>query len=512
MSKSRPFAFTLIASLFAASTAHAGVDLIAKGQISGLIGDLSSETAAPLENGAAGNLLGGIGSGMSYAGCNTFVAVPDRGPNAISYNAAIDDTASYINRFQTLRLQLAAAPANADLPFVLTPTLTDTTLLHTDDHLVYGSGAAENVPPGAPKLNRTHHTNYFTGRSDNFDPAHVSTFPLDARFDPESIRVANDGDSVFISDEYGPYIYRFDRRTGQRVDVIKVPSAFAVSTLSPVGSTEISQNMSGRVANKGMEGLAISPDGKTLFGAMQSPLLQDGGTNGGFTRILRIDLRTGKAQQFAYPLTNIGTAAKPNFPTISDVVAVNDHVLLMDERDGHGLGDGSAAAFKKVFRIDLDDAADVSNTSGNDNLKALALQKTLFLDVVTVLNQHGINANDIPAKLESLTFGPDITVKGVRKHTLLIANDNDFVGTVTDSLHPNGVANPNQFFVFAVDKSDLPDFVPQHFTGRDRFEDGNSQGHGKANSCSFVTGGDDDDDQDHGHHDHGHNGPHHSND
>jgi len=508
MSKFSSLALTLIASLFAASTAHAGVDLIATGQLGGTIGDLSRETSAPLENGAPGNLLGGIGSAMSFAGCNTFIAVPDRGPNAIPFNPAIDDTASYINRFQTINLTLSHAPAGSSLPFVATPKLIDTTLLHTSDHLVYGNGAAENVPNGAPKLNKTDHTNYFTGRSDNFDPTHLSTDPLDARLDPESIRVANDGQSIFISDEYGPYIYRFDRRTGRRIDVIKVPDTFAVSTLSPVGDTEIADNTSGRVANKGMEGLAISPDGKTLFGAMQSPLLQDGGTDGGFTRILKIDLRTGKTQQYAYPLTNIGTDKKPKFPTISDVVAVNDHVLLMDERDGHGLGDDSAAVFKKVFRVDLNGAQDVSQASGEDGLKALALQKTLFLDVVDVLTKHGFAATEIPAKLESLTFGPDITVHGEHKHTFLIANDNDFLGTVTDSLHPNGEPNPNQFFVFALDKSDLPDYVPQQLAGRGHFDDSNRHGHN--NMCSFVTDGNDDDDgHDHGHnHDHDHDGSH----
>jgi hypothetical protein len=214
--KSSSFALTLIASLFVVSSAHATVDLIAKGQLSGTTGDLSRETAAPLENGAPGNLFGGIGSAMTYAGCTNFIAVPDRGPNAIPFNPAIDDTASYINRFQTLNLQLSRAPSGADLPYVLTPKLTATTLLHTSDQLVYGNGAAAGVPNGAPKLNKTHHTNYFTGRSDNFDPTRRSTNPLDARLDPESVRISNDGDSVYISDEYGPYIYQFDRQTGRR--------------------------------------------------------------------------------------------------------------------------------------------------------------------------------------------------------------------------------------------------------------------------------------------------------
>ncbi|WP_250451483.1 esterase-like activity of phytase family protein, partial [Caballeronia sp. ATUFL_M2_KS44] len=83
--------------------------------------------------------------------------------------------------------------------------------------LVYGDGAAANVGNGAPAFNAKKHTHYFTGRSDNFAPTRPSTYPRDARFDPESIRVARDGASVFISDEYGPYIYRFDRQSGERI-------------------------------------------------------------------------------------------------------------------------------------------------------------------------------------------------------------------------------------------------------------------------------------------------------
>ncbi|SAK79143.1 hypothetical protein AWB78_03668 [Caballeronia calidae] len=106
----------------------------------------------------------------------------------------------------------------------------------------------------------THRVTCTTGRSDNFTQAQPSTYPRDARFDPESICVARDGASVFISDEYGPCIYRFDRRTGERIAVYRVPASFAVTTLSPDGNDEIGQDASGRVANKGMEGLAISPD------------------------------------------------------------------------------------------------------------------------------------------------------------------------------------------------------------------------------------------------------------
>jgi hypothetical protein len=166
-------------------------------------------------------------------------------------------------------------------------------------------------------------------------------------------------------------------------------------------------------------------------------------------------------QQYAYALTNIGTVSKPKYPTVSEVVAINDHELLVDERDGKGLGDGSTAAYKRLYRINLSGAHAVDGLSGASALAPYAVGKTLFLDIVQTLNAHGFASTEIPAKLEGVTFGPDVTIEGATKHTLFVANDNDFVGTVTDSVHPNGVANPNLFFVFAFDASDLPGYVPQ---------------------------------------------------
>ncbi len=454
-----------LASLFAIPAAQASVDLIAFGSISGNYRDMSTETAGLLENGVPGNLLGGIGSGIAYAGGNTFIAVPDRGPNAVSYNSAIDDTASYINRMQTLRLTLSPNPAGSALPFTLSPFLTDTTLLSSAAKvpLVYGSGSGLGVGSGEPALNAVNGVSYFTGRSDGFDPTKISTYFRDARLDPESIRVANDGKTVFISDEYGPYVYRFNRFTGRFMHAYTLPAKFAVTSLSPVSATEISGNTVGRVANKGMEGLAISPDGSTLFGILQSALIQDGGTNGAITRIIKIDVATGATNEYAYQFDNIGTVSKPKYPTASDLLAINDHEFLVDERDGKGLGDNSTAVQKKLYRIDLSGAQDVSSLTGSQ-LIGTAVTKTLFLDVVAALNAQGFSSNDIPAKIEGLAFGPDVVQNGVTRHTLFVANDNDFIATVTDSNHPTGIDNPNKFFVFGIDASDLPTYQAQQIT------------------------------------------------
>src|SRR5215472_14322244 len=221
-----------------------------------------------LENGVPANLLGGFGSAITHASGYTFLALPDRGPNAVEFDDAIDNTASYVNRFHTVQMRLTPNNSGSGFPYVLTPELKKTTLLWSATPLVYGSGDSLGVGTGVPPINdRKHH--YFTGRSDNFDPDRNSGNPKDARFDTEGMRLSNNGRSVFISDEYGPYVYEFDRQTGMRLRSFQLPSSFYVSNLYPVGATEISGNTSGRTANKGMEGLAITPDGRTLVGIMQ---------------------------------------------------------------------------------------------------------------------------------------------------------------------------------------------------------------------------------------------------
>ena len=427
----------ICASLFAVPAAHASIDLIAIGSLNGTFSDLSSQTSGPLENSVAGNLLGGLGSGIGWAGGNTFIATPDRGPNATSYNSLVDDTTSYIARFQTLQLNLTAT-ASGSLPYTLTPTLTATTLLSSATPLTYGTGAlgtdaTHTLGSGVPALNAINGTNYFTGRSDGFG-AGPSSNSSNARLDPESVRVSNDGKSVFISDEYGPYVYQFDRATGERIKAFSLPANLAVATPGPTTTSEGSPfNTTGRVANKGMEGLAITPDGATLVGIVQAPLLQDTNKN---VRIVTIDIASGATHEYAYKLTT-GSG-------VSEIVALNNHQFLVDERDGKGLGDGSSAAVKQLFKIDIDGAQDVSGMSGD--LSSKAVSKTLFLDVVDKLHNNGIAFNQIPAKIEGLAFGQDVVIGGVTMHTLFVANDNDFVP---------GVAGDNKFYVFAVSDADL---------------------------------------------------------
>ncbi len=107
-----------------------------------------------------------------------------------------------------------------------------------------------------------------------------------------------------MSDEYGRYIYEFDR-DGYLIWRVTVPSKFQIG--KPAGdmdsdgnSLEIypDYNTSGHQANRGREGLAITPDGRYLVGILQNALIRDNGLStatppartGVNNRILRMNL------------------------------------------------------------------------------------------------------------------------------------------------------------------------------------------------------------------------------
>jgi Esterase-like activity of phytase len=441
---------------FVPSLGQAQPTLIAVGSLTesraGANADLSGLTYL-LENQAPANLLGGLGSAIAYDVGKKFLLLPDRGPNATTYDTLIDNTVSYVNRFHTVEMDLDANPAGP-LQFTLTARLQTTTLLWSSSPLVYGTGQGLGVGSGVPPINNANQF-FFTGRSDNFDTTTGNSGnPSNARFDTEGIRVSADGQSVFISDEYGPYIYQFDRSSGARLRSYALAEKFYVSNLHPVGADEITGNTMGRTANKGMEGLAITPDGTKLVGIMQNALLQDAGAAPNLLRIVTIDVASGATHEYAYLLTT-GSG-------VSEILAINNHEFLVDERDGRGLeggnnGTSNDARVKQLFKIDLEGAHDVSNEDGA-TAATHAVSKTLFLNLVTALTSNGIAANRIPAKIEGIAFGPDVRVdEHTRIHTLWVSNDNDFLLSTAD-IPP--VPNPNQFFVFGFTDDDLPRYTP----------------------------------------------------
>jgi hypothetical protein len=160
--------------------------------------------------------------------------------------------------------------------------------------------------------------------------------------DSEGLVAARDG-TFWVSDEYGPFIVHFDR-TGKEI-----------SRLSPYDGT-LPAELKFREPNKGMEGLTITPDGRTLVGIMQAALTIDSShqaksKNIPFTRIVTYDLKTHAVHEYAYVLDDPATTGT----AVSEITAVSSTKFLVDERDGSF----EPGADKKVYEIDLSKATDI---------------------------------------------------------------------------------------------------------------------------------------------------------
>ncbi|HEK19580.1 MAG TPA: esterase-like activity of phytase family protein [Bacteroidetes bacterium] len=145
--------------------------------------------------------------------------------------------------------------------------------------------------------------------------------------DSEGLVRAADG-TFWVSDEYGPHIVHFDA-TGKTIERI---NPFGTGA----GGRKIPLVFAKRRANRGMEGLAITPDGKTLVGLMQSPMYNPSksAVNGSVVlRILTFNIATGATKQYAYLMDD------PSLTGCSEITAVNATTFLTIERDGQYGGD-----------------------------------------------------------------------------------------------------------------------------------------------------------------------------
>jgi hypothetical protein len=399
-----------VAGFLALPRADAEVKLLGTGVIPGTATDNTGLTRTLEDSVTPENLIGGLESAIAWTGVgDLYVAAPDRGP--------ADGATTYSDRAYLVRVRVRRARNGS---YSVTPWVLDTRLLKSERRRV------------------------FTGSAAAFDPTNSSD---SVRLDPEGVRVANCGGSFFVSDEYGPFLYEFGPN-GRRKRAIALPTKLLVDYPSANPTDELKQNAFGRQANRGMEGLAISPDGTKLYGILQSPLIQDGGLGGGSgtsrvgtnVRIVEVDLKTGGFREFLYTLDRTGYG-------ISEILAVNDHELLVLERDGNA---GSAAVFKQVFRIDISAATDIRGLKQLPSTGVPAdvtpVVKAPFLDLVAALGGQGPAT---PEKFEGLAFGPDLSDG---RHLLLVTVDNDFKTTQGTAL-----------YAFAIDPGDLPGYEPQAF-------------------------------------------------
>jgi hypothetical protein len=395
-----------------------GITLIGKGLVPGSALDKSGLTGVICQAGNPANcvpkaLFGGFGSALTYTGHNNvYIAAPDRGP----FDGLTD--VPYLDRIHFLKI---TTDLGAPFPNIGVALL-DTRLLRNE------SGQA------------------LVGAAGSFNPNNERGA---LRFDPEGIRVGFFG-TFFISDEYGSDIFEFNL-FGRLLRRLNVPSKYKIANPSDDPNAELLLNTSGRQANRGMEGLAISPNDRFLFGIMQNALLQDNGLNPGTTdrlglnnRILKIDLLTGRKHEYVYVLDAINRGQG-----VSEILAINDHEFLVVERDNRSnlQTPPQAPTRKTIYKIDINGATDVS---GIDSLPAGPLpaditpvKKTLFINL---LDPAFNLAPTIAEKIEGLAWGPDLPDGS---HALYVISDNDL-----------NLNLDTQLYAFAIDPS-LIDFEKQ---------------------------------------------------
>ncbi|MEI2455734.1 esterase-like activity of phytase family protein [Lysobacter firmicutimachus] len=274
---------------------------------------------------------------------------------------------------------------------------------------------------------------------------------LGLSFDPEGLAIGRNG-HFYVADEYGPSLYEF-APNGRLLRAFEIPDNLrprnAQGALDYVGDRK--SVVAGRQDNRGFEGLTLNASGDKLYAVMQDPLVQEGAGNDGRrsrnVRIVEFDLRRGRAgAQYVYrlepieALNAIDPSTRDDFSAtqqgrsigLSAIHALSDQDFLVLERDNRGLGVEVTAAplHKRVYRISLRGASDVSQRSlaGSNDLPAgvRAVDKAPEVDLLAAL--HGAGVRDVPEKLEGLAIGPRLRDG---RHLVLVGSDNDYSVTQT---------------------------------------------------------------------------------
>ncbi len=240
--------------------------------------------------------------------------------------------------------------------------------------------------------------------------------------DSEGLVLASDG-TFWISDEYGPHITHFDA-TGKTIERI---NPFGSGT----GGRTLPKVLARRRPNRGMEGLTITPDGKTLVGLMQSPLYNpSSGAISGSTvlRVITFEIATGLTKQYVYLMENASLTG------CSDIAAITNTTFVALERDGdYGGTPAKSATFKRVYKFDLAGATDISDPTNGDAGKLYN-----GLTVEQLKDKAGLQAAGVVPVTKTLVFDLLTEISPVYPHDkaegisilsatqLAISNDDDF--------------------------------------------------------------------------------------
>lgn len=153
--------------------------------------------------------------------------------------------------------------------------------------------------------------------------------------DPESLQRGHNGD-FWMGEEFGPWILHFDE-AGR---LLQAP--FAIGVKSP-NNPFLDGQAPSHPNSRGFEAMAMTPNGKTLYAALEGPTVAD----------------PDRSRRYIYEFSPAGNAFTGNVwqyhtedPAflVSDMWALDDHRVVLMERDG---GRGLAATFRRVYVVDF---------------------------------------------------------------------------------------------------------------------------------------------------------------
>lgn len=280
--------------------------------------------------------------------------------------------------------------------------------------------------------------------------------------DAESLQFTRDG-GFYVGDEYAANVYRFDAK-GRLTGVLVPPRS--VQPLDADGKpdfTSLRAPASGRRNNQGVEGMALSPDGKRLFVVLQSALVQDsapGDASGRtLTRVLVYDVSRDAVpmKPVAHYVVRLpayddkGDGGAPNKTAAqSEIRVIDDHRFLMLARDGNGYGadNGKPIVFKSVLLVDTEGASNLAGTTyetsttsvlGQDGGLRAGIHPATWKPLVDLLDpadlaRFGLSIErDKPGmamlseKWEAMDLVPVLDPAYPDDWFLLVGNDNDFI-------------------------------------------------------------------------------------
>jgi hypothetical protein len=157
-------------------------------------------------------------------------------------------------------------------------------------------------------------------------------------FDIESVRRAKDG-TLWFGDEFGPFLIHTDA-TGKVLER-PYPLPGVQSPQNPL----LGSGVPNLPRSKGFEGMAITPDGKRLYPMLEGPLTTDVDQQRLIIYEFSLTARRYTGRRWFYRLEARDQA-------IGDLTAITDRTFLVIERDNF---EGTAARFKKIYVVDLDD-------------------------------------------------------------------------------------------------------------------------------------------------------------